>query len=308
MAPSNTLVQLEGWQGDWFTLHGPNQGNRGVVLNGLDGIVDAPVITSRSKTAFRPGALDGGKRWEEREVTITATVAPALATGRADGDFELLDSDFRKAWSYSADSKLWIQTRSGRRHLPLRLSSAPRYLTKLDPHRKQYGQIELDTVALVPWWIEPDVVDTWVSQDAGVQEGAVRIENPTDRPMWLKWTITAPGTWTLPDFSWYGSETFSPDDLPADIADAASTSTARKIVMPPLSSGVGVDIDTDPFEEQVVRPGFPNFWSLMNGVQFCFPVPPWTPPTDLPVKVDGPAGSTVAVMCEREWTRPWGMR
>ncbi|MFI9507576.1 phage tail protein [Nocardia sp. NPDC052566] len=304
---SATVVQLESYTGEWWTLHGIGQGDRGVVLNEIEGIIDAPVKTDWTQTAFRPGSSPGGVRWDARDVRFTVTIAGALQHGKAPQDWERLDSQFRQAWSYSEDSRLWVETPTSRRHLALRPIEAPHTLTARDPRRNHLAQVEMTCRAGVPWWIEADVIDTWVSQAAGVGSGTVTVSNPTDRPMWLKWVISAPGTWTLPDYSWFGSPTFSAGDLPADIADRAATSTARKIVMPTLASGPAVDIDTDPFEEQVVRAGYPNFWALMNGLQFLFPVPPWTPQTALPVKVDGPVGSTVLVMCERQWTRAWGM-
>ncbi|WP_043673563.1 hypothetical protein [Nocardia vulneris] len=299
---ATTIVELESYTGEWFRLHGPGQGDRGVILTALDGIVDAPVRTIWTQTAFQLGSSPGGVRWDARDVTFKVFI-------RGEGEtWEDLDSEFRKAWSYSQDSKLWIETPNSRRHLSCRPFEAPRVGLARDPGKRGYVEVEMQCRAGIPWFVEADVTDTWVSQASGAQSGTVTVSNPTDRPMWLKWTISAPGTWTLPDYSWYGSETFSADDLPADIADQAATSTARTIVMPTLSSGAAVDIDTDPFEEQVVRPGTPNFWSLMNGVQFLFPVPPWTPPTDLPVACNGPTGSTVLVHCARNWTRAWGMR
>lgn len=295
-----TVVELESYNGEWFRLHGDGQGDRGVILQSIEGIVDAPVRTIWTQTAFQTGSSPGGVRWDARDVAFKVFI-------RGDGDsWEELDSEFRKAWSYSLDSKLWIETPTSRRYLSLRPTEAPVTDLSRDPRKRGFVQADMKCRAAVPWWVEADVTDTWVSQGSGAQSGTVTVSNPTDRPMWLRWTITAPGTWTLPDYSWYASETFSADDLPADIADHAAASTTRSIVMPTLLSGAAVDIDTDPFEEQVVRVGTPNFWSLMNGVAFMFPVPPWTPPTDLPVACDGPAGSTVLVHCARNWTRAWG--
>jgi hypothetical protein len=301
-----TLIELEGLHGYRATLHGRGQGDCGAVLTEVSGIYDAPVRTIQTRTAFQTGASHGGVRWDAREITLRVAIgAPLLPAGR-EGDTEELESEFLKAWSYSEDSRLWVTTSGSSRSLDLRLVEAPTVLTRRDPKQAEVVELELRCLAGVPWWAGPDLVGTWVSQNDGVESGTVTVSNPTDRPMWLRWTITAPGRWTLPDYSWYGAQYFSAADLPSDIADLAATSTTRQIVMPELNSGTPVDIDTDPFEEQVVRVGFPNFWALMGGVTFMFPVPPYTPATELPVSVDGPAGSTVLVHCPRNWTRPWG--
>ncbi|MDK6717842.1 hypothetical protein QP297_26535, partial [Escherichia coli] len=58
------------------------------------------------------------------------------------------------------------------------------------------------------------------------------------------------------------------------------------ITLPFQPYGVDVAVDTDPEVEQIVSLQRPAWGAKMNGQFFCYPVPPWTPPTELPVFVN----------------------
>src|SRR5690606_11651618 len=113
----------------------------------------------------------------------------------------------------------------------------------------------------------------------------------TDQKIWLKWVLQGPGRWVLPDFSW-----------------KADSWAARQISMPLQAAGQTFLVDTDPFEDQLRDANGSQVWSLMNGVTFVHPVPPYTPPTEVPVAVsEATTGVGVQVRCPRTWSRPWGM-
>lgn len=288
------LIELDGVDGSHWTLSGPGMGAEGVEFaTGPAGIYDAPVTVSWNSSAFQHGATPGVATWLKRDVTFAVNIFETQQRSWQD-----VDSAWRKAWSYEADSTLSITTSYGTRRLKLRMTQQPEFNPEKDPHLKRWGSVTMMCTAGVPWWVQDDVVDTWtcpVSTAAGtVQVGSVLVSNPTDRPMYLRWVVTAPGRWTLPDHSW------NPDD-PEDERFGA-------INLPTLIVGQDVTVDTDPMEEMVVAADDSLVWARMDGQFFQYAVPPYTPPTRIPVAVTGaPAGASVMVRSPRNWSRPWGL-
>ena len=79
--------------------------------------------------------------------------------------------------------------------------------------------------------------------------------------------------------------------------------------MPPLIAGEHLRVDTDEDTTQVESNIDTQPYLRMGGVRFLYPIPPYTPPTELPVAVTGaPAGVGVQVRCPRVWGRPWGLQ
>ncbi|MDG3012453.1 phage tail protein [Rhodococcus sp. D2-41] len=306
-----------------FTLSGLGMGNRGVELaTDPDGLYDAPVKTILLAAAFQTGASYGGKRILHRDIVFGVNVF-----GSKQVSWEFADSEWRKAWSYDHDCKLWITTEESRRFLRVRLSEQPRFKPARDPRLNEYGQVTMTVRAYNPWWWEDDVTATWTSKtdtqpvDASSETGhkveidTIPVSNPTDNPIWLVWQPqSVPGAKTLlPDFSW-GSDEFERADEDAE----------RQIWMPaPSIAGQRILVDTDPeaIDGQVVtflqaadgRLGKPNsgepLWAQMGGIAFVYPLPPYTPEVQVPVGVsNAPAGWSVQVRCRRPWSRPWGLQ
>ncbi|AVP71351.1 phage tail protein [Prescottella equi] len=288
------LIELDGVDGSHWTLSGPGMGSGGVEFaTAPAGIYDAPVQVSWSSSAFEYGARPGVANWLKRDVTFAVNIFETQQFSWQD-----VDSAWRKAWSYEEDSTLSITTSYGTRRLKLRLTQQPEFKPDVDPHLRRSGKVTMICTAGVPWWVEDDVVDTWKSPvstaDGTLQIGSVVVSNPTDRPMWLQWVATAPGRWTLPDHSW------NPDD-PEDERYGA-------IKLPTLIVGQDVTVDTDPMEEMIVAADDSLVWARMDGQFFQYAVPPYTPPTRIPVAVTGaPAGAAVMVRSRRNWSRPWGL-
>ncbi len=132
--------------------------------------------------------------------------------------------------------------------------------------------------------------------------GSVTIYNPTNCEQWVRFVAQAGNAgiiWTLPDYSW-GDDRFNRgnDDL------------SRMIIMPALINGENIVVDTDEFTiaGQVVSSIDTAVYLRMNGVQFLYPVPPYTPPTVVPVAVtEAQIGNGVQVRCPLSWSRPWGL-
>ncbi|MFI9506972.1 phage tail protein [Nocardia sp. NPDC052566] len=287
------LIEVDGVDGSHWTLSGAGQAAEGVELaSAPTGLYDAPVKTIWNSSAFQIGATYGGTNWQKRDVVFGVNI---FETDSA--SWESVDSAWRKAWAYDRDSRLTITTEYGSRTLHLRMAEQPEFKPKLDPHLKQWGQVVMTCTAGVPWWVEADVTATATTttdtQAAGRSETLwLTVSNPTDQPLWLRWVATAPGVWTLPDFSWKN------DDF-----------KNRVITLPTLVAGQHVTVDTDPMQEMIVAADNTSVWARMNGKMFLHSVPPWTPPTKVPVTVTGaPAGAKVQVRCPRNWSRPWGLQ
>ncbi|WP_019932349.1 hypothetical protein [Nocardia sp. BMG111209] len=286
------MITLTGVDGSTWTLAGPGRGREGVELGTApSGLYDAPVTTIWNQSAFQTGSSFGGYRVNKRDLVFGVNIAEAA--GRS---WEAVDSAWRKAWAYDRDSVLSITTDFGARSLSLRMAEQPDFKPVKDPHLKQWARVVMTCTAGNPWWVESDVTATWVSpadtRSSGTQSGTVTVSNPTDQPMWLRWVCSAPGQWTLPDFSWAG--------------DAFA---ARTITLPLTASGQDLTVDTDPMEEMIVAADSTPIWAQMNGVSFMYPVPAYTPATALPVSVtSAPAGASVLVAQPRNWSRPWGLQ
>lgn len=292
------LIEMTGVDGSHWTISGQGAGAEGVELGTAPtGIYDAPVQTMWHSSFFQAGATPAGYHIDKRDIVFGVNVFATKGL-----PWEMVDSGWRKAWAYDRDSTMTITTDFGSRSLALRLSEQPTFRPVKDPHLKYWGQVTMTCTAGVPWWVEQDVTPTWQStvDTTGVdpatgaqrsQTGFVSVENPTDQPMWLRWVCSAPGRWTLPDFSWTVGEY-----------------AARKVRLPLTTVGQDLTVDTDPMEEMIVSADGSQIWALMNGVSFMFPVPPYTPATELPVTVESaPVGASVMCVQPRNWSRPWGL-
>ncbi|CCW14599.1 hypothetical protein [Rhodococcus aetherivorans] len=297
---TEALVQVETFRGEWFTISGPGQGDRGVELSTkVEDLYDVPVETIRNSHAFQKGSSYGGKRIKHRIPVFGVDIV-----GENGSEWELLDSEWAKGWDYDNESKLWIETESSRRCLSLSLFEQPKVDLEFDPHGELYAQVTMTCVAGDPYWYEPDDTAVWVSTTdttgGGTASGDVTVHNPTNQEIWLKWVLQAyPGAiYSLPDFS------FGDDREERAVIDAN-----RIIQMPALIAGEHLLVDSDPDTTQVESNIDTAVYLRMGGVRFAYPIPPYTPPTSLPVSVTkAPAGVGVQVRMPRPWSRPWGLQ
>lgn len=274
-------IEVEGVDGSVWVINGLGAGGEGVHLGeSPDGIYDAPVRTLWQQGAFQEGASPNGVRWDARDVVFRVMVQSTVTRSWQD-----VDSQWRRAWSYSQDSILRVSTPSGTRELKLRMLEAPKFTPDIDPRVNEFGEVVMTCRAGDPFWREqPDKQAVVASSASGTEY--LDVFNPTDKDMWLRW-VSAPGSrWTLPDFDFAGG--------------------ARTVTLPSLYTDKEVLIDTHPLREQVVVVGWANAWEAMGGVQFIHPVPAYTPPTQVPVSWSGSGGSLMLVQ-DRRWSRPWGL-
>ena len=308
---SETLVEVEGVNGDMVTISGPGQGTEGFELleGGLQDVYDIPFTTIYTQHAFEQGATYSGMRIERRTPLIKV-----LGRAIESRSWKVVDERWAELWSPLADTKLWVQDEDSRRHLLIRQLEHMRVDLPWDPNGEQEAVIETPGVSGNPWWWEPSVFDQWVSpiDTTGVDEygdpkiaiGTVTVSNPTPYPIWQRWRCQAgptPGTkWHVPDFSW-GNTAFR----------RAQQDATRVIHMPELIGNEHIDIDTDDMAKrpQVESTLDTQIYLRMKSQTFMYPLPPKLDPVEVPVAVQGaPAGVGIRVECPRPWPRPWGQR
>ena len=276
-------IEVEGVDGSTWVLNGPGAGREGVHLGeSLDGIYDAPVRTLWQQGAFQEGATANGARWDARDVVFTAMIQGV--SGRSWQD---VDSQWRRAWSYTADSIMRVTTESGTRELWLRMFESPKFTPDVDPRVNEFGEVVMTCRAGDPFWYErPDKQHVHAATPSGTVYRTV--VNPTDKDMWLRFATTPGARWTIPDFDFKGS--------------------TRTLTLPTAYTNHRVEINTHQLEEQVVIKEWANAWEAMDGKRWINYVPAYTPPTDIPFSWSGSDGNAGLVMEQnRRWSRPWGL-
>ncbi|MFF4027011.1 hypothetical protein ACFYY5_29600 [Nocardia elegans] len=308
MQRQSAKVEIFGVDDSYFIINGPGVTENLFLEKGLKGIYDAPVTTRYKSSVYQRGSTYQGKKVKQRDIAFAVNIK-----GQTPEDWEDLDSKWRSAWDYEADpwdpdahlTKMSITTaRSGTRSLWLAMSDSPEFEPEKDPHITRSATVPMMVTAAQPFWFEDKWEDTpfdyFQTGSSGTSNGFVTIANPTDQPMYLKWVVTQ-GKWTLPDFSWTGKKYHR---VPG--GDWAN----RLITLPTLdATNGGARIDVDPMKLMIRDYQNTNLIGLMNGIYFMNRVAPYTPPTDVPVKVEGAptGGARVEVYCPHRWGRPWGL-
>ncbi|BCP36359.1 hypothetical protein MINTMi198_17290 [Mycobacterium intracellulare M.i.198] len=328
----DTVVELEGVNGEWFTIAGPNAGDRGMYLGtGVKGLFDPPVKTVYEEPGNFPGARFLSYRILRRDITLAI-----LILADRDDPWSGRDSALRKALAFNRDAYIHVTTpESGHRKLKVRLGSAPEVDLDTDPHLGLVLDVKMTLVAADPFWWEDDVVHTAkTKRDTRFQptivdgifpafttlpQETLKIDvanlNPTDQYIWLKWTV--PGSKEqIPDLPW----PFPPgiaipwDQAPytqwiiPDYSFEDEEQADRRLQLPGLIIGEDCVIDTDPRVEQITSASGSQVWARMNGVRFRYPVPPYTQNKKFEITVAGCApGQMITLRIPRPWSRPWGL-
>ncbi|WP_037183838.1 hypothetical protein [Rhodococcoides fascians] len=303
--PSPTLIELEGVNGEWFTLSGVGKGDRGVWLAPeMSGLFDAPVKTLWNSHAFQRGSTYAGKRELQRDVVFGVHIK-----NTPDMSWEENHSEFRKALgSFDDEATLWVQTDNSRRSLKFRLSEQPSFTPTRDPNLASYGLLVVTATAGDPDWVEEDFIASWTSTkstlDGSWETGTIEVSNPTDLPAWPMWIVPDSVIARLPDVSW-GSRRFN-----SATYDAATVDANRRIVLPETLPGYPVRIDTQP---DAMMGGYQSkdksFGKRMNGIRFLYSIPRYTEPTLLPIAIkSAPAGVKLELRLKRAWSGPMGLQ
>ena len=202
---------------------------------------------------------------EERNIVLRVLIFADSSV-----EWARVDSDFRRALDYDKQSELIVRSSmSGERRLKVRLAEAPAYQWDKDPNYHAAALTEFVVVAEDPFWYSGHEHDEFVFDGLNWYGGSVTVSNPGDVPVWPKWVLTAPAKFILPDVSFR-------DDA----------EKGRTIVLPFQPLGREVLVDTDPLEELITANDDTLLWAEMGGQFFQNPIPPRTPPTQIPVSID----------------------
>ena len=260
-------VSLHGADGSIWNISGPRSAHSPVVMveGSVGDLFDAPATTHFKPRAGQAGTTYRGFRMEERNIVLRVLIYADSST-----EWARVDSDFRRALDYDKQAELVVRsTMSGERRLKVRLGEAPSYQWDKDPHYYAASLVEFVVTAEDPFWYSAHEHDEFVFDGLNWYGGTVTVSNPGDVPTWPKWVLTAPAKFILPDVS------FRDDD-----------EKDRTIVLPFQPLGREVLVDTDPLEELITANDNTLLWAEMGGQFFQNPIPPRTPPTQIPVAVD----------------------
>ncbi|MEY8577207.1 phage tail protein [Corynebacteriaceae bacterium 6-324] len=278
-------IDIYGADGSRWRVSGAGSGREGVELSlSPQGLFDeAPISGIWQSSAFQEGATYLGHAIEPLDAVLAFDVV-----GDAE-DWEYIESRFHAAWDEEKTTKIVVTSDGKRRFLEVQKLENIRTEHTRDPRLLQWSTMTVTLRAAWPFW-EGDTVISAASTSNSSADLTVTIENPTDRPMWLQWVVTAPGRWTLPDFDW-----------------GLGDHPTRVITTPTLSPGQTLTIDTHPLSEPYVAADGSNIAGRFGGVLFQHSVPPHTPPTEVPVKLAGAFGGGGAVQCRmvHNWKRAW---
>lgn len=307
----SAIIEIIGVDSSSWTVSGENAGYEGVVLNeGSTGLQEAPRTTNWQTGAHQEGSTYVGSTIEPHDMVL------GFQIWGDEENWHDVTSRFRKAWDYDNETTIRISTESGSRDIQVRLFEAPMRDTNKDPRLVQYSLETYTVRAAWPFWegdgtAETKKIETKEHPAGGIVDqfedfikrllqlevdapyyGTTEIEvyNPTDRPMYLQWVCSAPGRWTLPDWS------FQDDDQ-----------ANRSIICPTLDTDEILSIDTYPRNEPYVTTSKTNAAGRFGGVMFLNSVPPGTPPTKLPVAYAGTDREPEVTCVQRHyWNGPWG--
>lgn len=282
-------ITLTGRDGSTWVLSGPGAGRQGVTLSpNVQNLIDAPV-----KTLWTPGPFGeqyAGKRPQRREMVFTVQIG---FEGWDPETWATVDSHWRWAWDYDEECKLSVETSDGIRYLNLRLLEAPKAYGPKDPFITGDSEVVMTTVAEFPYWqSEPDVF-TWETLNTDDYKQFF-IANNGDIPVWLRWTLTAPGDWMLPDFSW-GNDMYARGEL----------DRGRTVWLPTLGKGEHLSIDSDPRVQSIIAANGALVQARWKGQDLLYPVMPGKS-ADIPVRVkNAPEGAALKLTKPNWYSRPW---
>ena len=272
-----------------WTVSGAGAGNEGVELvEDPDGLFDeAPFKSIWQQTAFQEGATYLGHTIEPLDLVLGFDIYGD------DGDWEDIESRFYAGFAPDRVATITVTTEMEQRTLQVVKMEGTKTTSKKDPRLLHYSRITLTLRAPFPFW-KGDTHLAVFKATPGIIAGQLTIFNPTDRPMWPQWSMTAPGRWKIPDF---------------DFDNPTGQDGRRVITTPELRAGEDLTIDTYPRSERYVAANGSNIAGRFGGIDFLHPIPPHTRETKVPVEVRG-GNNDSSIQCRmvEYWSRPWGGR
>ena len=290
-------LELEGDE-DLLTLSAPDGqfGQEGVELDQSPTGIWSTAFTTRSVSgAFQIGGRPAGEEIPVRSVVMGLN----LFDIEGQQTIEETMSRFRKLWGAPGGNLKTVKLRntteiSGLRWLNLRLAKEIEFTPVRDPNLDYFVRAVVNAVAYQPMWESEEVSVSWSNPSAGEHTGSVVVSNPTDQKCFLEWSIDPADEVQFPDFS------FGIDSLGRTAEDAD-----RMIITPELTQRLSVM--ADPMMDTYISEDLSNAAGLFNGVEPLYWLPPYTPETEVPVVIDGPAGATITCTMRRLWSAEAGI-
>lgn len=288
-------IEITGRDGSQWVISGPGFGQQGVILKPkVSQLIDTPV-----KTLYVPGPFGeefAGKRVQRREMVFTVQIGSEEMTPE---EWAVADAAWRWAWDYQEESTMTITvlnadgTVDSSRYMKLRLLEEPKSYGDRDPFIYGDDEVVMTCTATFPYWRSADRVYEWSTTSASGSH-TFTIANDGDVPVWPRWNISAPGTWTLPDYSW-GNDMYS----------RAVEDAERTIAVPTLPAGAHASVDSDPRVQTIICVNEYPAQQHWKGHDLLYPVMPGVSDS-VPVSVSGATGGAAVQLVLPAWySRPW---
>lgn len=288
-------IEITGRDGSQWVISGPGFGQQGVILKPkVSQLIDTPV-----KTLFVPGPFGeeyAGKRVQRREMVFTVQIGGEEMTPE---EWAVVDAAWRWAWDYEQECLMTVSVLAedgsveSSRFIRLRLLEEPKSYGERDPYLTGDNEVVMTVTATFPYWRAADQVYEW-STGSSSGSHTFTVSNDGDVPVWPRWSVTAPGSWVLPDKSW-GSDMYS----------RASADANRTVPVPALPSGAHASVDSDPRVQTIICVnGYPaqQHW---KGKDLLYPIAAGASGS-FPVSVSGASGgAAVQLHVPRWYSRPW---
>ena len=289
----DTVIEIEGCNGEWFTIAGPRAGDRGVWLGtGVSGIYDPPVKVVDEVPGNWPGSRYLNHRVQKRDIVFGVEILHEPCD-----TWMSRESEWRKAWSFDKDTVMHVTTsESGTRRLKLRLAESPEVDMDTDPTLKTVNRTQMVCFAYDPWWHGDDEIHVGTCQtDTSFDPNAlnlpwpwpkpklptetititVPVVNPTDNAIYPKWSVPgsthAPAEPYIPGLPWLGAPKSRATiwTLP-DYSFRDDDRKTRRVTLPALIGGLRTnEVQT------IVVDGRPTggTWTLSLGSETTTPLP-----------------------------------
>lgn len=278
---------------DRIVVHSPDGGDyEGIYL----GTSPDGIYSTAFKTRTVSGAFEVGGRSAGHTIPVRELILPFELVDQGDG-IDAVVSRFRKMFRLGRDIR-WEYTSSDgeMRSLWIQLAEEINVTSTFDRGVDDYVHAVVSAIALQPMYEGVEESVSWSNPAAGSNTGSVTISNPTDQKLWLEWSIDPATMWAFPDHS-FGQE---------DHYDRAPGADAERMIVTPVLTqklSVMADLAYDTY----VSEDLSNASGLFNGVEPLYWVPPYTPPTVVPVACNGPLGATITCTMRRLWSSESGL-
>jgi len=284
-------------------IFGPNKKDQGVcLLSNFSGLYHAPRSPVRVSWAFQEGSTPSPfPRVDERILDIRLG-----CQGNTQLELEQIEQQLWSILTFEQDAILRVYSQlSAPRELQVRLDRKPKDTWQYDSSATNLLIWEITLVACNPWWYDTTLTSTWTNT-GGTGSGFLTLTNPANVECWVQYAsaqfdVDTTQTWTLPD----GIAIWPPGSLNSlDVSIAGDPVT---VSLPTLAAGQEFLVDTYPLGRTLMVRDGSQAWARLNGVAFQNSVPPFTPPTQVPISVvGGDTNSSVTAYMTLRHDRPWG--